>query len=302
MTRTAYPPKSLTPDDRLGRIPYAFRHSSATLGWRGLRVEHSSQQPASDIIHPPLECLWLMLTGETFPERTDHRCDDSRHNGDGLPHAVNLLPPGVESQWRWRNTIDSTHYQLSPVLIAKVAEEAFDLDPARVHFPVRYYDQSSPEVIGTLTALRHELVTGGPGGRLCAESLASVLVVQLIRQMSSRQGSSRVFRGSGGRLPRPVLEAVEEYIQAHLHQNFALADLAAVAHLSEFHFARLFKQTTGLPPHQYVIHQRIERAKRLIIAGRLSLAQVAAEVGFSDQSQLTRHFKRLVGVTPKQFG
>ncbi len=301
MTRTVHPPRPLTPDDRLGHIPYTFRHTSATLGWQGLRVEHNSQQPASDIVHPPLECLWLMLTGETFPERTDHRCDDVRHTGDGLPHAVNLLPPGVESQWRWRNTIGSTHYQLSPALVAKVAAEAFDLDPARVHFSVRYYDRSSPEVIDTLTALRRELLTGGPGGRLCAESLANVLVVQMIRQMSNSGSRSRVVRGSGGRLERHALRAVEEYIHAHLHQNIALADLANVAHLSEFHFARLFKQTTGLPPHQFVIHQRVERAKRLIGDGRLSLAQIAIEVGFSDQSQLNRHFKRHVGVTPMRF-
>ncbi len=301
MTRTIHTPKPLTPDDRLGHIPYTFGHTSATLGWSGLRVEHDPQHSASDFVHPPLECLWLMLTGETAPERVDHRCDDAPYNGNGLPHAVNLVPPGVESRWRWRNTIASTHYQLSLALVAKVAEEAFDLDPARVHFPVRYYDRSSPEVIDTLTALRRELLTGGPGGRLCAESLANVLVVQLIRQMSNRQGSNGVTRGSSGRLARHALRAVEEYIHAHLDQNVALADLADVAHLSEFHFARLFKQTTGLPPHQFVIHQRVERAKRLIAAGRLSLAQIAIDVGFSDQSQLIRHFKRLVGVTPKRF-
>lgn len=301
MTRTVHPPKPLTPDDRLGLVPCAFRHTSAPLGWRGFRVEHNLQQPANDVVLPPLECLWVILTDESFPQRTDHRCDDAKHHGDGLPHAVNLLPPGVESRWRWRNAIDSTRYQLSPALVAKVAEEAFDLDPGRVHFPVRYYDRSSPEVIGALTALRHELLTGGPGGRLCAESLANVLVVHLIRQMSSGQGSNGVIRGLGGRLARQALRAVEEYIHAHLHQNIALADLADVAHLSEFHFARLFKQTTGLPPHQYVIHQRVERAKRLIVEGRLSLAQIAIDVGFSDQSQLNRHFKRLVGVTPKRF-
>ena len=301
MTRQYHPPKSLSPDDLLGHIPYAFRHTSAALGWHGLRVEHNSQHSASEFVHPPLECMWLVLTGETFPKGTDHRCDDVRHNGDGLPHAVNLLPPGIESQWRWRNTFGSTHYQLSPALVAKVAEEAFDLDPARVHFPVRYYDQSSPEVINTLTALRHELLTGGPGGRLCAESLANVLVVQLIRQMSNGQASNGEIRGAGGRLARHALLAAKEYIHAHLDQNISLAELAAVAHLSEFHFARLFKQTTGLSPHQFVIHQRVERAKQLIAAGRLSLAQIALEVGFSDQSQLTLHFKRLVGVTPKRF-
>lgn len=301
MTRKVHPPKLLNPDDRLAHVPFAFRHTSAMLGWRGLRVEHDPQQPPSDLVHPPLECLLLIFNGETVPERADHRCDDSRYKGDGLPHAVTLLPPRVESRWRWGNTCDSTQYQLSPALIAKVAEEAFDLDPARVQFPVRYYDQSSPEVINTLTALRRELLNGGPGGRLCAESLANVLVVQLIRQMSNWPGSNGVIRGSDGRLAQHAFRAVEAYIHAHLDQNIALADLADVANLSEFHFARLFKQTTGLPPHQFVIQQRVERAKQLIAAGRLSLAQIAIEVGFSDQSQLNRHFKRHVGVTPKRF-
>lgn len=304
MTRKVHPlkpPRPLTPDERLGHIPYKFRLTSAPLGWSGLRVDHYLQQPAGDLVLPPTECLRLMLTGETFAADTDHRCDGARYNGDGLPHSVNLLPPGVESRWRRRNTIDSTHYQLSRALIAKVAEEAFDLDPARVRYPVRYYDQSSPEVIDTLTSLRHELLTGGPGGRLCAESLANVLVVQLIRHMANGPSTKEFERKSGGRLPRHTMRAVEECIDAHLDQNLALADLAAVAHLSEFHFARQFKQTTGFSPYQFVIRQRVERAKRLITARQLSLAQVAVEVGFSDQSQLTRHFKRLVGVTPSRF-
>ena len=76
----------------------------------------------------------------------------------------------------------------------------------------------------------------------------------------------------------------------------------AAAHLSVYHFARQFKATTGLPPHQYVIARRVERSKQLLHAGTdLSLAEVAACAGFSDQSQFSQHFKRLVGVTPGQF-
>jgi AraC family transcriptional regulator len=79
--------------------------------------------------------------------------------------------------------------------------------------------------------------------------------------------------------------------------------MAAVARLNSYHFARQFKAATGLPPHQYVIQRRIDRAKHLLQAGTdLSLAGVAARAGFSDQSQFSRHFKRLVGVTPGQFG
>jgi AraC family transcriptional regulator len=78
--------------------------------------------------------------------------------------------------------------------------------------------------------------------------------------------------------------------------------MAAAAHLSVYHFARQFKRATGLPPHQYVIMRRVERAKQLLQGGTdLSLAEVAAGAGFSDQSQFSHHFKRLVGVTPRQY-
>ena len=80
-----------------------------------------------------------------------------------------------------------------------------------------------------------------------------------------------------------------------------LEQLAAVARLSPYHFARQFKTATGLPPHEYVISRRVERAKQFLQGGDLSLAEVAAHAGFSDQSQFSRHFKRLVGVTPGQF-
>jgi AraC family transcriptional regulator len=81
-----------------------------------------------------------------------------------------------------------------------------------------------------------------------------------------------------------------------------LRDLAAVAHLSPYHFARLFKISTGLPPRRYVIARRVDRAQQLLRGGDdLTLAQVAARAGFWDQGHLTRHFRRLVGVTPKRF-
>ena len=78
--------------------------------------------------------------------------------------------------------------------------------------------------------------------------------------------------------------------------------MAAVARLSAYHFARQFKAATGLPPHQFVILRRVERAKLLLQGGDLSLAEVAAHAGFSGQSVFCHHFKRLVGVTPAQFG
>ena len=150
-----------------------------------------------------------------------------------------------------------------------------------------------------MLALDAELLAGGLGSRLLAESLGNVLAVHLLRHFSA---AGPADDRPGGVLPRHKLRAVIDYIHEHLDAELSLDHLAAVAHVSPYHFARLFKNSTGLPPHQYVIARRVERAKELLRdRERLPLAEVAAEVGFADQSHFTRHFKRLVGVTPRRF-
>lgn len=103
------------------------------------------------------------------------------------------------------------------------------------------------------------------------------------------------------RLPGLTLGRVLDYLNANLTEPVSLGDLARVAHVSRFHFARLFKQTVGETPHRYIIRRRVERAKELLVEGRLSLSEVASSVGFADQSHLNRQFKRLVGITPKEY-
>jgi len=92
-----------------------------------------------------------------------------------------------------------------------------------------------------------------------------------------------------------------EYVEERLDAALTLKQMAAVARLSAYHFARQFRAATGLPPHQFVILRRVERAKVLLQGNDLSLADVAALAGFSGQSVFCHHFKRLVGVTPRQF-
>jgi AraC-like DNA-binding protein len=144
-----------------------------------------------------------------------------------------------------------------------------------------------------------ELTAGGAGGPLAAESLANVLAVHLLRHvLAPRQPAHR----RDGTLPRAKLRAVVEYVEEHLDAGPTLGQMAAVACLSPNYFAWQFKRATGLPPHQYVIARRVERAKQLLQAeSAFSLAEVAAVAGFSDQSQFSHHFKRLIGVTPGQF-
>jgi AraC family transcriptional regulator len=190
------------------------------------------------------------------------------------------------------------HVYVEPGLVGQVAAEAFDLDPARLEVPP-LDNLDLPPLRATLAAVGAELASGGAGGPLAEDSLANVLAVSLLRHISAPR---QLRHGRDGMLPRGRLRAVVDYIEEHLDACPSLEQMAAAARLSVYHFARRFKAATGLPPHQYVIARRVERARQLL-QGRsdVSLAEIAALAGFSDQSQFTHHFKRLLGVTPGQF-
>jgi len=102
------------------------------------------------------------------------------------------------------------------------------------------------------------------------------------------------------RFTRNQLQQAIDYIHTYLNRDLSLAELASVVNISPTYFASLFKKTMGISPHQYVIQQRIERAKVMLMKTDLAIADIALQVGFSSQSHLTQQFKRVTGMTPKQ--
>lgn len=108
-------------------------------------------------------------------------------------------------------------------------------------------------------------------------------------------------RQARGGLSPAALHRVHDYIDAHLSESIELTELAGIAGLSIFHFARQFKHSEGITPHHYLVSRRVERAKELLVETNLSLSEIAFAVGFSDQSHLTRHFRQVVRITPGQF-
>jgi AraC family transcriptional regulator len=288
--------RPVTPEERL-HLASVRPTTSDGLGWVGLRAEHLVNPPDAEVDLPPTTQHWLVLDQGVATDFSLKFAGQERTETTPLG-SLAIIPAGYPTQWRWCGAAGSVHVLVEPRLLTRVGAEALDLNPDRVELPpvhVLHY----PHLRDTLLAFDAELRTGGAGGRLLAESLGNVLAVQLLRHFGAPASAAL---HPDGVLPRRKLRAVIEYIHEHLDAELSLDHLAAVAHMSAFHFARLFKQSTGLPPHQYVIARRVERAKELLREpDRLPLAEVATEVGFSDQSHFTRHFKRLVGITPRQF-
>ncbi|HEV3258593.1 MAG TPA: AraC family transcriptional regulator [Gemmataceae bacterium] len=293
----AEPIRTLTPQEygRLARLQPAA--ASARLGWSGLEALLFNDMPDADIERPPLTHHELILFNRP-PDVLGLDYEGVRRNLPPPAGTVAVVPAGTPSRRQWRGHMGSLIVFLEPDLVTRVAAEQFGLDPARWAVPpLDFLDRA--QLRAAMLAVEAELTASGPGGPLAAESLANLLAVHLVRHVSAPR---RLDRGRDGVLPRGRLRAVVEYIEEHLDGCPTLEQLAAVVRLNPYHFARQFKAATGLPPHQYVILRRVERTKQLLQAGTdLSLAEVAQHAGFSDQSQFSRHFKRLVGVTPGQF-
>ena len=285
------------PLDWFKMLPFESAASSSRLGWTGLEAVRNRTAPASELDALPLTHHRLVLVTRP-PEEWEMMYDGVKRHVPPPAGSISLVPAGSSARWRWSGTFDSVHIFLEPGLVARVGAEAFGLDMARLTVPP-LDALEMPHLRAVMTAVDAELTASGAGGRLAAESLADLLAVHLIRHVSAPRPSTHRRHGT---LPRARLRTVVEYIEEHLVAGPTLQQMAAIARLSPNYFASQFQRATGLSPHQYVIARRVERARQLLQADRdVCLAEVAASAGFSDQSQFSHHFKRLIGVTPGQF-
>ncbi|MBD3880364.1 helix-turn-helix transcriptional regulator [Phormidium tenue FACHB-886] len=199
---------------------------------------------------------------------------------------------GHEAQWDAAGGV--VFLGIQPALFSRVSE-AMGYGGAEL---IPHFATPDPLLCQMAVALKTVLETYGSASRLYAETMTTALIVHLLQYYSDRQ--PKPWKHANG-LPAHKLQRVIDYIQASLERDLGLEELAAIAQLSAHYFCQLFKQSMHLTPHQYVIRCRIERAKDLLRLGDLSIAEVARCVGFVDQSHLHRHFKRIVGMTPKAF-
>ena len=180
---------------------------------------------------------------------------------------------------------------LDPVLVSRVAES---LDANRIEL-VEQRRSTDPTLRHIGMALRAGIQSGDGIDRMYGEALSTALAIHLLREYGAAVvGPKREYGG----LPREKLLRAVAYIQDQL-ADLTVSGIAQAVCMSPYHFSRLFKESTGRSPYQYVVEARVRKAKELLTTGKFTISEVAYDVGFVDQSHLTRHFKRVFGLTPK---
>ena len=271
--------------------------TSQNLGWPGLQAVRYRNLASNEIEIPSLSQHLLILHTKPAPVM-NLRYQDVKREIPPSVGSITVIPPGSVTDCCWRGTKDGFNIHLDPKLVAQVAASSFDLDLSRTAVPSRD-TLMAPELRSIMLAVDTELRSGGVGGPLIVESLANILAVHLIRHLFGLRRTPTATRGA---FPRRKLATVIDYIMANLDARPTVEQMATLVQLSPFHFMRQFKAATGLSPHQFVISRRVELAQQLLRTKRpIGLAEVAIRSGFSDQSQFTFHFKRIVGLTPGRF-
>lgn len=287
--------KLLDPDQYPTWVPGRLTMRSPDGAWDGLTLR-AFQYGALDVVLPPVRDFLVVAYHRGSVDM--RRRLDGRLSREHLgPGDVSLLTRAVETHWHWREDIEVVHLHLTHDLMASVSEQMFDRELEQVTLRDEL-KAADPHIHRIAMMIAAETQSDSAGGRLLVESLSCQLAVHLLRHHA--EISFREYH-PGGALSPAAVRQVDEYVTARLAEPISLQEMASAVALSRYHFARRFRDATGMSPHEYVMTKRIEAAQGMLRRTRLTLREVASECGFSDQSHLTRVFRQRFGVTPGQF-
>lgn len=268
--------------------------SSTNLGWRGIKVELHRLAPAEMPEHYIDEHRLIVQTGPPvlYEWKSGARWRQTTLN----PGDFNLQTHGDINAPRWSGEFEFLAIAVDPAFVARALRDA--VSPHKITFRERR-GGSDPVISRLASHFKRELEERRYLGALYGESLAMAFSLHLLERHGVWAAAPKLPKG---RLTSAQLGRVTEFVHENLSDDLSIEGLAGQAFLSPFHFSRLFKNTVGLSPHQYVLRSRVERAKRLLVTSpRLGLAEVSLSVGFYDQAHFTHAFSRFAGVPPRAF-
>jgi AraC family transcriptional regulator len=262
-----------------------------------LRVEHrfleaGLQEPGVCTSHE----LAFVLSGRSFAIQEGN--GQARRNFI-QPGIACICPEGTfESVSGTTSPIECLHIFLPPTLIKQSALEDYDIDPAKAELV--YTGGLRDPMLHQIALNIHSVAARGVEqiDRLFLDSMQAALAAHLLGKYSIDRWRPPA---KAPNIDAKRLRRVLDFIEARFTENITLRDLAAEAHLSEFHFLRLFREATGLSPHRYITYRRVQEAQAHLQLNRSSLVEIALETGFGSQGNFIRVFRKATGFTPGQY-
>jgi AraC family transcriptional regulator len=275
-------------------------HSSEESAWDGLVVRVYDEPKEIEQLAMPLVStltLGLLISGTMYKEQREF---NGPWKGQYMRQGDLFLRPAGRAPYelRWQaissQPVQTLLLQLHTDLVSHTIQELAGAASTRQVTLAENIGFQDPLLMQICLALWHDLKQQAPAETLYLQSIAQLVAVHLLRRGS-------LAEENGQTLTRQQMRHVTDFIQAHLDQDLSLEQLAQQAGLSPYYFSRMFRQTTGESPHQFVLGRRIELARQLLTETDASLAQVALQSGFASQSHLSSIFKRRLGLTPRAY-
>jgi AraC family transcriptional regulator len=272
-------------------------HSSQQAGWKNIHLAHY-QMPAMET--PEMVSFQHIIALPFFKHQTVQEvvCDGKRYqtqHDQKEVGCIGVIPAHVPFRAKWNRESGVTHCYLDPTFVAHAAYESINLEQTVLNLALQKTDLLVCQIV---LALQNVLETDATNSCFYAESMATALAAHLLRNYSTHKHVLQEYEDG---LPKYKLKQALEYMNTHLSENVSLASVSEELEISQFHLCRLFKQSTGMTLHTYLIQQRVERAKQLLKRKDCTMLDIAIECGFANPSHFAKHFRKHTGISPKQF-
>jgi AraC family transcriptional regulator len=283
------------PPQILPNLPVLTSYESS---WRNIHLAHH-RQPAWELpeLQNPQHILVLPLGYQSVEVNwiSDGQWSCTQFDANDYTSGhIQIFPAHVPYGGSWSRNVEFIHFYLEPAFISQIAYESINPDKVEFLLELKKADRLIHQ-IGL--ALKADLELDGGNG-FYADSLATALSAHLLKNYATRK---HIFRSYDDGLPKDMLKVAIEYINEHLGEKILLEAMAAELHISQYHFCRMFKQSTGMSPHCYLMQQRVEQAKQLLRKPEGRVTDIALECGFNNPSHFAKYFRRYTRVTPTQF-
>lgn len=270
--------------------------SSEELGWKSIRPSTWINMKPQAIYVPSSDKYIVAVHLNPQPVKMVKKTYQYHHEGYAHAGEINVTSAGEESYCAWDRDFSFLRLEIASFFLQEIAEQTNFSYTQQIEL-AHAFRQLDPKMLQISQWILDEFKNGGRNGLLYFDSLANLLGIHLLQKYTM----VKMDPSQPDTLKRTQISCVFDFIQTNYKENFTLGELSVAVQMSPAHLGRLFKKATQLTPHQYLIKIRIDHAKQLLLQQELTIGEIAASVGFFDQSHFYRYFKREVGLSPKEY-